>query len=125
VRTPTGKLVEVILPDSEIGRFLNRVDYLSLRLLAETDKLRDRGLRQVVVEIREAHFRMVRRLGSGPSAPVNPLELSLKVKAFELQLARRLTTPYQQQRYQTLRLYFIQLKGEIQRFYRSIERVIS
>ncbi len=122
VQMSNGRVSQVTIPDQEIQRFLNRMDSLTLQVLRETQQLQDDGLRQVVVEMRQAYFRFVRHIGANQGTPANPSELQLKVQAFEIQMARRLTTPERTIRYRTLRSYFEQLKQEIGHFYSVIER---
>jgi hypothetical protein len=122
VRMPNGRIAQVTLPDQEVQRFLSRMDALTLRLLEETQRLGDEGLRQVVIEVRQAYFRLMRQIGSHERVPANPMELQLKLQAFEIQMMRRLDTPHQEARYQSLRIQFDQLKQEVQRFSSMVEQ---
>lgn len=122
VRMTNGRVSQVTLPDGEIQRFLARMDALSQELFQGTQQLKDEGLKQVVAEMRQAYFRLVRQMGSNQRTPANPVELQLKIQAFEIQMARRLTTPQQTIRYHTLRVCFEQLKQETQRFFSVVER---
>jgi len=125
VRMPNGRIAQVSLPDQEVQHFLSRMDALTMRLLEETQRLGDEGLRQVVIEVRQAYFRLIRHMASHHRVPVNLMELQLKIQAFEIQMMRRISTPHQEARYQSLRFQFDQLKQEIQRFYSLVEQAAA
>jgi len=121
VQMPNGRVARVHLPDPEVQLFLSRMDTLSLQLLNESQRLKDDGLKQVVIEVRQVYFRLLQQIGS-QRAPANPTELQLKMQAFEMQMARRLTTPQQTSRYQNLKSSFNQLQREIERFSSMVEQ---
>jgi hypothetical protein len=120
VRMADGQLVPVTLPDQEAQMFFMQMDGMSNGMLSEAKQLRNDDLKQSVVELREAYFRLMRQMGSDRRTSVNPFELQNKMKKLELQLAGRLRVPQQAQRYRALKNLFDQLQRDTHRFFSLI-----